>query len=432
MTRRVDLEVKQRATTVAVELGRARIWHVNSTHTGGGVAELLWSSIAQQQKMGLPAAWLIAGAEPDFFHLTKRIHHGLHGRAIKPFDRSDERLYRASTAMAAKQLADHVRPGDVVLLHDPQTAGIAPHLLEAGVRVAWRCHIGTTDKSTYADATWEFLRPYLLPVPQCVFTLRDYAPHYLPPAQVTVIMPSIDPETAKNLELSPRQCDELLAGIGLFGTGTGSEVGATIQDQPLPADVPLITQVSRWDPLKDMTGVLRAFAEWVAPPAHLLLAGPDPADIPDDPEGTAVFTEVCRMRERLDASLRDRVHLALLSLKDTTANSLAVNAIQRRSTVVVQKSLQEGFGLTVTEAMWKARPVVASAVGGLAAQITDHTNGLLISPLDPRGFGAAVHELLAKPRYAAALGEAARRTCEEKFLAMREMADYLDLYSSLI
>jgi trehalose synthase len=432
MTRRVGPEVRKQAATVAAELGGARIWHVNSTLTGGGVAELLCSSIAQQQDMGLPAAWLIADAEPEFFHLTKRIHHGLHGREVKPFDRSDEQRYRAVTAKAARQLADRVRPGDLVLLHDPQTAGIAPHLLEAGVRVGWRCHIGTTDKSMHADAAWEFLRPYLLPVPRCVFTLRDYAPHYLPPAQVSVIMPSIDPDTAKNLELSPRQCDELLAGIGLFGTGTGSEVGMTIQDQPLPTDVPLITQVSRWDPLKDMTGVLRAFAAWVAPPAHLLLAGPDPADIPDDPEGAAVFTEVCRTLERLDASLRNRIHLALLSLKDVTANGLAVNAIQRRSTVVVQKSLQEGFGLTVTEAMWKARPVVASAVGGLAAQLTDRTNGLLISPLDPQGFGAAVQELLARPRYAAALGEAARRTCEEKFLTTREMSDYLTLYSSLI
>jgi trehalose synthase len=232
--------------------------------------------------------------------------------------------------------------------------------------------------------------------------------------------------------LPPRQCDELLAGIGLYGTGTGSAAGTTIQDQPLPPDAPLITQVSRWDPLKDMTGVLGAFAEWVAPPAHLLLAGPDPADIPDDPEGAAVFTEVCRMRDRLDPSLRDRVHIVLLSLADTTANSLVVNAIQRRSTVVVQKSIQEGFGLTLTEAMWKSRPIVASAVGGLAAQLTDRMDGLLVSPLDLPGFATAVRELLARPEYAAGLGEAARRTCEEKFLTSRELLDYFDLYSSMI
>jgi trehalose synthase len=419
-------------TDLARRLGRVRIWHVNSTPTGGGVAELLWSSIAHEKTLGLPVSWLTADAEPEFFLLTKRIHHGLHGRAITPFDRSDEQLYRAATAKSARQLTEHIRAGDVVLLHDPQTVGIALPLLEAGVRVGWRCHIGTRANSAHADATWEFLRPYLQPVPRFVFTLRDYAPHYLQPDRISIIMPSINPTTAKNRELLPQQRDELLTGIGLFGSRTSSGVGATIQDQPLPTDVPLITQVSRWDPLKDMTGVLRAFTEWVPPPAHLLLVGPDPADIPDDPEGAAVFTEVCHMREQLDAPLRNRIHLAVLSLKDMTANSLVVNAIQRRSTVVVQKSLQEGFGLTVTEAMWKARPIVAAAVGGLLTQLTDRRNGLLINPLDLQGFGAAVNELLAKPYYADALGAAARRTCEERFLTTRELCDYLDLYSSLL
>lgn len=427
-----DPRLTRAAADLARRLGSARIWHVNSTPTGGGVAELLRSSIAREQKIGLPVGWLIAAGEPEFFQLTKRIHHGLHGRAITPLDRSDERLYRTATAKSARQLAKHIRPGDVVLLHDPQTAGIAPHLLEAGARVGWRCHIGTNADGGHADSTWEFLRPYLLPVQRFVFTLRDYAPDYLPPAQVSVIMPSINPDSAKNCQLPPQQCGKLLTTIGLTGQAASPGAGATIQDQPLPPDVPLISQVSRWDPLKDMTGVLRAFTEQVAPPAHLLLAGPDPADIPDDPEGAAVFTEVCRMREQLAAPLRGRVHLATLSLQDTTTNSLLVNAIQRRSTLLVQKSLQEGFGLTVTEAMWKAQPIVASAVGGLAEQLTDRVNGLLIRPLDRQGFGAAVHELLAKPEYAAALGAAARRTCEERFLITRELLDYLDLYSLVI
>jgi trehalose synthase len=260
----------------------------------------------------------------------------------------------------------------------------------------------------------------------------DYAPHYLPAARISVIMPSIDPDSVKNLEMSPGRCHELLARIGLLGPGTGSAVGATTQERPLPAGAPLITQVSRWDPLKDMTGVLRAFAERVTAPAHLLLAGPDPADIPDDPEGAAVFAEVSRMWEQLAPHIRDRVHLVVLSLKDKGANDLVVNAIQRRSTVVVQKSFQEGFGLTVTEAMWKARPIVASAVGGLCTQLTDRANGLLVGPHDLAGFGAAVNKLLADPHLAAVLGAAARRTCEEEFLVTRELLDYLSLYKILI
>ncbi|WP_084734689.1 glycosyltransferase [Actinophytocola xinjiangensis] len=408
-------------------LAGARVWHVSSTATGGGVAELLWSSIAHQRALGLPAGWLVADAEPEFFHLTKRIHHGLHGRATTPFTAADDRLYRAVTARTATALAEHVRAGDVVLLHDPQTAGMAPHLLDAGVRVAWRCHVGTRSATEWAEATWEFLRPHLVAVPRFVFTVADFAPPYLDSSRVAVMTPSIDPDTAKNRELTPRQCDELLASVGLLGSGAG-----TIQDRPLPPEVPLVTQVSRWDPLKDMVGVLRAFADHVPPPAHLLLAGPDPADVLDDPEGAAMFAQVRAAREALAPPLRERVHLTVLSLADMAANGLVVNAIQRRSTVVVQKSLQEGFGLTVTEAMWKARPIVASAVGGLLAQIADREQGLLVDPLDLPAFGAAVNELLNDPSLAASLGSAARRACAEKFLVTRELLDYLDLYRTLI
>jgi len=427
-----DPRLTRPAAELALRLDGARVWHVSSTATGGGVAELLWSSIAHQRALGLPAGWLVTDAEPEFFHLTKRIHHGLHGRATTPFTPADERLYRAVTAKSAARLAEHVRAGDVVLLHDPQTAGIAPHLIAAGVRVGWRCHIGTRSANAQAVATWEFLRPHLLAVPHCVVTVADFAPDYLPPSRISVMTPSIDPDTAKNRELTPRQCDELLAGVGLLGQGGEQGIGSTVQDAPLPVDVPLVTQVSRWDPLKDMTGVLHAFAELVPPPAHLLLAGPDPADVADDPEGAAMFAEVRAARAALPAPVRERVHLTVLSLNDMTANGLVVNAIQRRSTVVTQKSLQEGFGLTVTEAMWKARPIVASAVGGLLAQLTHGEQALLVDPLDLPAFGAAVNELLTDPERAAALGSAARRACAEKFLVTRELMDYLDLYGKLI
>ncbi|GAB3439949.1 glycosyltransferase [Actinophytocola sediminis] len=429
---RTDSRLTGPAANLVRRLGSARIWHVSSTATGGGVAELLWSSIAHQQTLGLPAGWLIADAEPEFFQLTKRIHHGLHGRATTPFTPADDQFYRDVTTRSAAQLAEHIRPGDVVLLHDPQTAGIAAHLIDAGVRVGWRCHIGTRSTNAQAEATWDFLRPHLGAVPRHVFTVADFAPHYLRQERISVIAPSIDPDTVKNQELSARRIDELLAGIGLFGPATRSGVGTTIQDQPLPAGVPLVTQVSRWDPLKDMTGVLRAFADFVPSPAQLLLVGPDPADIPDDPEGAEVFAEVSALRARLPAPLRARVHLVVLSLADTADNALVVNAIQRRSTVVVQKSLQEGFGLTATEAMWKARPIVASAVGGLLAQFTDRVDALLVNPLDLAGFGAAVNELLANPRYAADLGAAAHRTCADRFVVTRELGDYLDFYGTLI
>lgn len=427
-----DPQIAELAADVALRLGPARIWHVSSTATGGGVAELLWSSIARQRALGLPAGWLIADAEPQFFQLTKRIHHGLHGSGTKDFSPQDEELYRTVTAKSAKQLAAFVQPEDVVVLHDPQTAGVAPHLLAAGARVAWRCHIGTRADGPTVDATWEFLRPSVELVPNCVFTVPDFAPRYLSPSRITVITPSIDPASAKNRELSEQECHSLLAGIGLVEPMGAGEVGYTLQDRPLPPDVPVVTQVSRWDPLKDMTGVLRTFASRVAAPTHLVLAGPDPADIPDDPEGATVFAEVVRLRDSLPADVRARIHLVVLTLRDQAANALVVNAVQRRSTVVVQKSLEEGFGLTVTEAMWKSRPIVASAVGGLLTQLTDGVTGLLVDPLDLNAFGDAVNLLLAKPSYAAQLGAAAHEKCGSSFLSTRELIDYLRLYLSLI
>jgi trehalose synthase len=425
-------QIAELAADVALRLGPARIWHVSSTSAGGGVAELLWSSIARQRALGLPAEWLIAAAEPKFFQLAKRIHHGLHGRGTKDFSPQDEELYRTVTAKSAKQLAAFVRPEDVVLLHDPQTAGVVPHLLAAGARVAWRCHIGTRSDGPTVDATWDFLRPYVELVPKCVFTVPDFAPGYLSLSRISVITPSIDPASAKNRELSEQERHDLLAGVGLLAPMGAGEVGYTLQDQPLPLDVPVVTQVSLWDPLKDMTGVLRTFGSQVAAPAHLVLAGPDPADIPDDPEGVSVFAEVRRLRDGMPADVRARIHLVVLTLRDLKANALVVNAIQRHSTVVVQKSFEEGFGLAVTEAMWKSRPIVASAVGGLITQLTDGVDGLLVDPVDLRAFGDAVNLLLAEPSYATRLGAAAHEKCRSSFLATRELTDYLRLYLSLI
>ncbi|MET9489775.1 glycosyltransferase [Nocardia sp. NPDC006630] len=424
------------SATLSCRLGGKRIWHVSSTALGGGVAELLWASIAHQQSLGLPAEWLVADAEAEFFQLTKRIHHGLHGNDSGGFDDSDAKLYRRVTrAIADRLIPGHIAPNDLVVLHDPQTVGAAPYLLERGIRVVWRCHIGTTGHGAVLSDTWEFLRPYVSELPLSVFTTEGFAPSYLPADRCRVIAPSIDPESEKNRDLTIEQCRELLGGIGLLASSApNSVVGRVIQDAPLPPNTPLITQVSRWDPLKDMTGVLRAFSEQIAPrsPAHLLLLGPDPADIPDDPEGAGVFAEVCLLRDTLPVCIRTRTHLAVLTLRDRLANALVVNAAQRYSTIVVQKSFAEGFGLTVTEAMWKARPIVASAVGGILTQVTDGVDGLLVDPHDYVGFANSIMTLLDRHDRAAELGSAARNTCAARFLVDRELSDYVRLYNELL
>ena len=202
----------------------------------------------------------------------------------------------------------------------------------------------------------------------------------------------------------------------------------------MPHDAPLVVQVSRWDRLKDPAGVLRAFAEHCRHPhAHLLLAGPSVADVADDPEGSEVWEEIRAQRERLDPRLRARVHLACLPMDDVEENAAMVNALQRRADVVVQKSLAEGFGLTVAEAMWKSRPVVASRIGGIQDQIVDGESGLLLDdPADLGAAAAAIDGLLADPARAQAIGVAARERVRESFLGTRHLVQYMALLEQML
>jgi trehalose synthase len=426
------------AAALRARLGGARIWHVNSTATGGGVVELLRSSIGRHRLLGLPAAWLVSNAPAEFFGLTKRIHHALHGRLSDgPFDRRDAELYQSAGERQAESLADYVKADDLVVLHDPQLLPAVPGLAAIGARVAWRCHIGTRQISPVTDMAWRMLRPYACRAYRCAFSLPEYVPAFLPTERAAIILPSIDPYAAKNREIPAEIQADLLSRIALTadprpdaGRAAGAPLGHSVHDRLLPSDANVVLQVSRWDPLKDMAGVIDAFITWIAPstPAHLVLAGPDPADIPDDPEGLRVYQEVARARESAPARIRERIHLVVLSLGDFEANALAVNALQRRADVVCQKSLEEGFGLTVTEAMWKYRPVVAARAGGISSQIESGRQGILVEdPADLEAFGRSVVRLLTDRTLANKLGRAAHRRTEEEFLADRELADTLRL-----
>lgn len=236
--------------------------------------------------------------------------------------------------------------------------------------------------------------------------------------------------------MGPDEVASVLHAIGLqdldasspaLGIGAGARL---LHDARLPADTSAVLQLSRWDPLKDMLGVLRAFVEHVAPvtSAHLVLAGPDPDEVADDLENRAVLNDVVHAVARLPEWLRRRIHLLVLSLRARHANALIVNALQRRATVVAQKSLEEGFGLAVTEAMHKRRPVVAGDVGGIREQMVDRSHGLLVPPHDLAAFGAAVRELLDNPALAARLAKAGGEHCERYFLVAREHEQYARLF----
>jgi trehalose synthase len=429
--------------------GRA-VWNVNSTATGGGVAEMLRPLLAYARGAGVDARWSVVNGNPAFFTLTKRLHNRLHGAPGDggPLGEAEHELYVETLEDAADELHRLTRPGDVVILHDPQTAGLITHLVD-GVHIVWRSHIGRDAPNAYSEEGWRFLERYMSGADAWIFSRREYAPPGIDPARTVIVPPSIDVFSPKNQELHPETVAAVMCTAGLRPNGhehiapvfvryDGSpgrvDRRAELDGPPPPLGAPLVTQVSRWDRLKDPLGVLSAFAEHV--PAddepHLVLAGPDVTAVSDDPEGAEVLRETTAAWRALPAETRRRAHLALLPMDDADENAVIVNALQRRADVVVQKSLAEGFGLTVSEAMWKGRPVVASNVGGIRDQIEDGTTGCLVDPLDLAGFGRRIAALLDDPHGAERMGEAAQARVREHYLGPRHLGQYVDLLERLL
>jgi len=440
----------------AIEHGRELlhsrvIWNVNSTARGGGVAEMLASLLAYTRGAGLDARWVVIGGDPAFFRVTKRVHNMLHGA---PGDGAglgpdDEAVYRRAAERNVRELARIVQSGDVVLLHDPQTAGLAEPLRALGAHVVWRCHIGVDRPDELAREAWSFLLPHVRSADAVVFSRRAYVWEGLDEARVSVIPPSIDAFSEKNQNMAPETMSAVLRTAGLepghpeappvFERRDGSpgrvdRAAELSGSEPLPADVPAIVQVSRWDRLKDPIGVLEAFCAGIGPTtnAHLVIAGPSTAAVADDPEGAEVLSEVGRRRARTPPELRRRIHLFSLPMDDIGENAAIVNALQRRADVIAQKSLAEGFGLTVAEGMWKARPVVGTRVGGIREQIVEDETGLLVDPLDLDSFASAVTGLLTNDERARTMGERAREAVRDLFLGARHLGQYVELFEALL
>jgi trehalose synthase len=432
-------------------LGQRVVWNVNSTSRGGGVAEMLQSLIAYARGAGIDIRWLVIQGNPEFFKVTKRIHNqiqGFQGDGGELGDREHD-AYEQSLLDSGRELKAMVRPGDIVLLHDPQTAGLAPELKEAGARVVWRCHVGIDSPNEWALKAWEFLGPYLQDADVYVFSRSTFAWKALDPAKIAIIPPSIDPFTPKNNVLTQARIAAILIQAGLLNgyaaatpyyvrpTGTVGLVERRAEVLEVAAPRPyerLVVQVSRWDRLKDPLGVLNGFVNHVAREhgAHLVLAGPEVGAVADDPEGAVVLDEVTQAWKALPEPARERVHLVCLPMQDAEENAVIVNALQRRAEVVVQKSLAEGFGLTVSEAMWKGRPVVASRIGGIQDQVEQEKTGLLLNdPADLQEFGAAVTRLLVDADSANQMGAAAEEHVRENFLNDRHLKQYADLLGRL-
>jgi trehalose synthase len=427
------------------------IWNINSTATGGGVAEMLQVLIGYVANLDISIGWLVITGDAEFFAITKRLHNQIHGQVGEgPLGAAEAHHYARMLTANAAELLDRIRPGDIVLLHDPQTAGLAGPLGQAGARVLWRCHIGVNWANDATRAGWNFLRPHLSRVEAFVFSRRGYAPSWLPEGKVSIITPSIDPFSPKNQDLDAATVQAILAKLGVLD-GAPSQVPArfvrrngstdtvtrsaeiTADGRPGPGD-PLLLQVSRWDWLKDMAGVMRGFADHVVPSGggYLMLAGPAVAGVSDDPEGAAVYGDCLLQWRELPPAARARILLVTLPLDDSDENAAMVNALQRHASVIAQKSVAEGFGLTVSEAMWKGRPVIGSAVGGIIDQIADGTGILLPDPTDLQAFGQAVRFLLTDQAEAGRLGQAAHAHIRENHLGDVHLMRYASLLRTLI
>jgi trehalose synthase len=429
------------------------VWNINSTARGGGVAELLQSLVAYARGGGVDVRWVVIEGTQEFFAVTKRIHNRLHGSPGDggPLDEAARAVYERTTARNTAELVERVRPGDVAIVHDPQPAGLLAPLQAAGAAVIWRCHVGLDHPNELARQTWSFLFPYIETADAYVFSRESFAWEGLDRDRIVVIPPTIDVFSPKNQHLDRPtvlailRAAALVAGGGESETSTFDRQDATpgrldrraevAEVEPLRVDTPVVLQVSRWDALKDPIGVIRGFVEHVPERtgAHLMYAGPAAAAVADDPEGLQVLRDSLALWESLPDAQRRRVHLASLPMDDPAENAIMVNALQRHVNVIVQKSLAEGFGLTVAEAMWKGRPVVASRIGGIQSQIIDGESGMLLDdPYDLRAFGEAVTELLLDPGRAEQLGRRARERVRDEFTSPRSLLDYLQVIRTLL
>lgn len=368
--------------------------HINSTFIGGGVAELLNAMIPLLNDAGVDTGWRTIHATPDFYEITKKMHNGMQGDAVD-FTAEEKELYLSvNRDFSIYSHLDH----DFVFIHDPQPLPLVRYNRKEQPWV-WRCHIDIQHPN---PEVWNFLKDYLLRYDMVIFSSEKYRKPDLPVEQ-RVIHPAIDPLSHKNCPL------------------TESEIADHLHDVGIPTDRPFIAQVSRMDPWKDPLGVLDVYRKVRAKTDCRLVFCYNLAS--DDPEGVRIYDQVYeRAREEF---AEDDVLFVVGN------NALFVNALQRAATVILQKSRREGFCLTVTEALWKGTPVVATTAGGIPEQITDGENGFLVDPDDIDGCADRIVELLAGKSLATSIGEAARETVRRRFLTTRLIGDYMDLMYEL-
>ncbi len=388
----VGAEPIARIYAIARRMYQLRVLNVNATYHGGGVAGMLQTIVPLLNEIGLDVDWSLLYGEPDLFQATKKLHNGLQGEHVTISDDEIALYLRISEAFARYTPIMH----DAVIVHDPQPLPMIAYRDKEGPWI-WRCHI---DLSNPNEDVWEQLKPYVLRYDAVVVSSESFKKPDLP-VDTHVIPPAIDPFSAINRLL------------------TSTEVDAKLAEYGIPRDKPLIVQVSRFDKWKDPLGVLEVFSRVrKETDTRLVMLGNMASD---DPEGPMIYEQVVKRA----AALSD-VHLI------TATDPVLVNALQRAATVVMQLSLKEGFGLTVSEALWKGTPVVATNVGGIPLQIEDGKTGYLAAPQDYETMSARVLDIINDPALRTRLGEAGRDHVREKFLMPRLLTDWLTLLKQVI
>jgi len=386
----------ERLRQLSETLEGCSVVHVNSTRVGGGVAEILMKFVPLMQDLGLETSWEVVTGESEFYKCTKSMHNGLQGN---PVDISESLLsaYEKTSAENAEKLRDKLEQADIVIIHDPQPAALLKLCPNRKGKWIWRCHI---DASNPYPPVWNYLREYIAEYDASIFSLPDFA-QPLPHNQY-IVPPSIDPLSEKNMDLDK---DEIVSKYSEYG---------------IDPDRPVITQVSRFDRFKDPVGVIEAYSitKKLVPALQLILAG---GGADDDPEGEEVLKEVY-------AAADDDPDIHVLLLPPDAHRT--INALQRLSDIVIQKSTREGFGLTVSEAMWKGKAVIGGNTGGIKLQVINHHTGFLVDT--PEGASLRTRHLLSHPEELLEMGVKARGYVRENFLITRQLREYLSLMRGVL
>jgi len=387
--------------TLAEIYARARklygkhIFHLNATYQGGGVAEILYSLVMLMNDVGIDAGWRILHGSQDFFEITKSFHNALQGAKLNLSERKKRLYTQVNESFSRFTHLNH----DCVIVHDPQPLALIQAYRKRQPWI-WRCHIDLTDPH---KGLWDFLKGFILKYDQVVVSNEKYFKEDLPVDQ-RLMYPAINPLSPKNVPMTDKAIHEQLAKVGV------------------PTDKPIITQVSRLDPWKDPEGVIDVFKLVKAKVDCRLMLCYNVAS--DDPEGLQMYKKVQRKANKL---LQTGDVLLVVGNSEPL-----VNAVQRFSSVIIQKSTREGFCLAVTEALWKGTPVVASNVGGIPSQIEDGKSGYLLDPTDFDGFADRITHLLKNPKEGKELGRQGREVARDKFLITRLLADYLDMLTAIM